>query len=340
MAPGVYRDIRYLYFQSIKENVNLDFADNLMQFDPNNTWYRTQIYFYGNGSFDLNSDVIAYRMELYSGTFYTNDYTLDLDYRLYIGNTFFAGNSNMYARNFGLYGTYNTESSNLVIRPDGNSNGLWLDGGQTHNSVTIDGDLCYIGSNNTFNNLSLINGGGISLNGGTTQTIINSFSAQGVDRSQMAVINSQQSGVSATIFDAGGAVITADYVSITDNTIDNGFANVYSSTNSFDGGNTSGWSFSTPLAPAEFRWINGTGNWSDATHWEISMDGGTSWATTTTGPAAFDNVNFTLNSFPTGGTITIDNSVSIVNMTWREWFYFVTEVTQCFHLTGEHDFSI
>ena len=338
LAPGVYRDMYHIYFKSIKQNVYLHFGDNLFQKDPNTTWWKGRyLIFDTNGSWDIDSDVAAEYFQSYGGgTIYTNDYQLNIDYELYgSGGSFDAGNSSIFTQGLALYSPYLMDGTDVHL---GSINGgtPYINGTQTYNIVTIESGVCNISSNNTFGNLSLVTGGGMSLNGGTAQTITGTFTVQGGGRSQMAVINSQQPGNTATINVSGpGALAVADYVDITDNIINDGFGTVFTANNAVNGGNNTNWSFNL-LTPLEYYWINGAGDWSDVSHWQNSSDGGSTFGPASESPGPIDNIHFTSNSFPSSGRITIDNSYSINSMIWEpgsgntnpeifgDWSYYLT----------------
>ena len=144
-----------------------------------------------------------------------------------------------------------------------------------------------------------------------TITINNSLNFQGGGRGSLVTIQSSVPGSQARIFMNGLPSYSVDYASITDINIDNGSANTYTATNSIDGGGNNGWIFQNPLAPLEYYWIGGEGNWSDVNHWEV---GGVA---ATEGPSQIDNVNFTTSSFGNPGTLTIDQPTTINSMTWE-----------------------
>lgn len=318
LTAGVYNDLYYVYFYSDKYNINLDFGDNLHQADAN-TYWKQRYYFYNNYSWDLNSDIDAYRIYISSGTFSTNGYNITLENYLRFYGTFDAGTSDIYVTYLQSYGTFNAGSSNIFIQEDPNGNTPYIDGSQTYNNVDIESGLCDIYQDNTYNNLSINNGSGINLESGTTQTINSSLTALGVDRGNLATIQSRQPGNQANIYMAGAGIFpNADYIIITDNYIYNDAAWIFSPTNAIDGGNNTNWDFSvSPLTSLDYYWINGSGTWSDASHWQTSSDGGLNFSATSEGPAPIDNVFFTSSSFPGGGTVTIDQSYTINDMTWE-----------------------
>ena len=81
---------------------------------------------------------------------------------------------------------------------------------------------------------------------------------------------------------------------------------------SLDNGDNSGWSF-TAGAPNNLYWINGSGNYSDPTHWSLTSGG----AAANCVPTAYTNVFFDNHSFTTGSaTVTLNNNAYCDSMTW------------------------
>jgi len=71
----------------------------------------------------------------------------------------------------------------------------------------------------------------------------------------------------------------------------------------------------TFLFGADYYWIGGSGNWSDASHWS-SSSGGISVGSTPTG---LDNVFFDINSFSISGEqVIIDDSTCVNSMDWSQ----------------------
>ncbi len=322
LDPGVYRDIRYIYFKAIKYNVTVNLADNLFQKDPNVTfWQGGDLYFAGSGSWDLESDVVAENLKNNGGgTLNTADYNITLESELYNTSDFNAGASIITLNrlsNYAVPGSFDAGTSVFQFVLDKNSTIPSISGSQTYYQVYIISGICNISGSNTYNSLQVLGEAGINLNSGTTQTITSELVLQGNSRSELAIVESQTPGTQATLYVAGASV-TANYVSIIDNIIDDGVAGIYPAINAIDGGNNSGWDFSTsPLTTLEYYWVNGTGNWSDVSHWTTSTDGGITTVPATEGPAFIDNVNFNSNSFPTGGVLTIDKAVAVINMIWE-----------------------
>ncbi|HHL51877.1 MAG TPA: hypothetical protein ENJ39_00745, partial [Flammeovirgaceae bacterium] len=252
LDPGVYRDIRYIYFKTSKYNVTVNLADNLLQKDPNTTWWQGgTLYFATSGSWDLESDVVAENLQNYGGgTVNTADFNITLAFELYNVSGFNAGASTITLSrlsNYATPGNFDAGTSLFQLVIDKYNNMPGINGSQTYNQVNIVSGICNIGSDNTFSSLQVLGGAGISLAGGTTQTITSILTLQGNSRSELAIVESQTPGTQATLYVAG-ANIDANYVSITDNILDDGVAGTYQAFNALDGGNNSGWDFSnSPL---------------------------------------------------------------------------------------------
>jgi hypothetical protein len=318
LSPGVYREIWDLFFTSSKANIYLDFGDNQVD-NVQDAWWKGFVDFRGGGSWDIGSDLIAENLGIYEASnIYTNDFTLDLEREIYLENgAFFAGASDIFAGSYGMYSFLDAGTSTFHIRT--NRYSWWthaINGSQTYFNVIIDGELTNIQSDNTYSNLSLINGGGMSVWRDTHQVINNSLNAVGSGRSQMAQIKTyQEDGGLHTINIGVSAAVTADYVAITDSEI-LGNGTPYPVTNGIDGGNNLNWNISA-LAPLAFYWSGGSGNWSDINHWNTSTDGGTTLVPASEGPGSIDQVYFNENSFAAGGTLTVDQNVDILSMTWE-----------------------
>ena len=311
-ANGVYNDVYRIYFQSEKQNIQVNFANNLIQGNPNTYWY-PRMYFYYPGDWSLQSDITNFDYVDVYGSLKTNDHFIDIRFSLYLSGTFDGGNSTINTSSFYGYGTFATNSFNLNLNRNQYGDGPYWYGSNTYNNVTIGSGTCYVQSDNTIGNLTLVNGGGIRLAPGTTQTITSNLVAQGAGRDNLAVIKSDSPGNQANIIVAG-ATVTADYASIADNYIDDGGGTTYNATNSVDYGNNNGWLFPSPLTSLNYYWIGGDGNWTDLSHW-ATTDGGST--TQTELPGSIDNIFFTTNSFPSGGTVTVDEAITINNMTWQ-----------------------
>ena len=81
-----------------------------------------------------------------------------------------------------------------------------------------------------------------------------------------------------------------------------------------------------PIAPKTFYWVpnslsnNGSGNWSDPTHWSIGVSGGDPSTNNPNGciPSHLDSVKFDMNSFRmTNETVTLDIDGNCKSMNWQ-----------------------
>ena len=311
LAPGVYNELYYVYFYPDKYNIYLDFGDNL--FEEN--IYKRNYYLYNSYSYDLNSDIKGNRLYLYNGTLTTNDFDITLEYRLYITGTINAGFSVIKAPYVQVSGTFNGSASTVWMYPTDYYNSLYLYGTGNIGSLIIESSTCNISGGNNMNDLTLLNGGGVNLSAGTIQTITNSLTIQG-SRSKLSEVKSNSTGSPATLL-VTGATVSVNFAEITDNIIDNGSAivNVTAFNSKNNGGNT-GWDF-TLVTPLDFRWIGGSGDWDDVSHWESSTVGVNTYSAATAAPGYSDNTFFTTNSFPSGGTLTLNSTYSCNNMTWE-----------------------
>lgn len=321
LSPGVNRELWDLFFNSQKHHIYIDFGDNRVDNVPS-AWWQGYVDFRSGGSWDLGSNLIAENIGIYdNSTFNTIGYRVDLKRELYVGNgTVNLSSSEVYTTGVGLYSNFNADFSTVYFQT--NSNG-WTpyingNGSQVFNDVIISDKLANINSDNSFENLSVINGGGMNIQSNTHQTINQSFTAQGLNRGSLAILKSNNVGIQHTFNIAGGASVIADYVDITDSEIINMSSpgSPYSATNGVDGGNNLHWNIST-LAPLEYYWTGGPGNWSDVGNWSTSVDGGTTMTPAIEIPGSPDNVNFNASSFPSGGRLTVDQNVYINTMNWE-----------------------
>src|SRR5258705_3860653 len=83
------------------------------------------------------------------------------------------------------------------------------------------------------------------------------------------------------------------------------------------------------LFATDHYWINGSGNWSDPSHWSNSS-GGLSCSCI---PNQLDNVFFDQNSFPSTGSVTVNQLAYCKDMTW-------TGVTNSPTLAGTFELDI
>jgi hypothetical protein len=135
--------------------------------------------------------------------------------------------------------------------------------------------------------------------------------------SDFVTITSQSQGNPAFIEKSSGSIVL-NYAIIQDvHTIGGA---IFESTNSADLGNNIGWAF-TNGTPRNLYWVNGSGDWNDASHWSLSS-GGTPGACI---PTPYDNVFFDQNSGFTSlrRTVNLNKDVSFCNdMNWSGVQYY------------------
>src|SRR5690606_25379300 len=85
----------------------------------------------------------------------------------------------------------------------------------------------------------------------------------------------------------------------------NGSNGTYTAVNSIDEGNNTGWTITEDPSNVDVYWINGTGNWSDPSHWSTGCI-----------PGPNNNVIFDASSFTGNQTVTVDIQAYCHDMTW------------------------
>jgi len=308
MVDGIFRDVFTFSFWSSSSNVLIDLADNKMKLNSTITW-NGRFWFY-SGSYSLESSFHADDLVLFnSANFTTNNNAVDLESQLSIngGTTFTAGNSLIALKFLSASGMFNQGTSTVIFdKGDGTLSGI-----STFNNVTLEAGAFTFSGNHTIDDLKLLPDVKLELDTALILTIVSDFQAIGT-RSQMVDIKSTIAGTPTTIA-LGSANALVNFVILRDNTVTATPTPVIAS-NSIDNGNNLNWNIA-PIAPLSYFWVGGAGNWSDAGHW-ATTDGGTIFRTDPPGPV--DNVNFTSNSFPSGGKLTIDIPANCDNMIWTD----------------------
>ncbi len=139
--------------------------------------------------------------------------------------------------------TLNEETSTIVVSNTSSASKTWAGGFQTYYNLSITGRNIQINQSNTFNTLSLDNGGvldGVILASGTTQTVTN-FTTN-ASAGNVAILSGVAGGGAESLSVASGT-ICVDYLTITNVTATGG-ASWYAGANSTDNGGNSGWTFS------------------------------------------------------------------------------------------------
>lgn len=164
-------------------------------------------------------------------------------------------------------------------------------------------------NNSTFDNLTL-NQYDIIRFASNQTTIINNLLNAVVDCQSWISLSSNINGVRATLNFSQNQLW--QYVIVKDiNATGTGLVTAEFSS---DIGNNLNINFSSAIMPRNFYWIGGSGNWTDGTKWSFSDGGPASGCI----PTPNDNVFFTDNSFPAGGTCTVNRYVVFCrNMTWQ-----------------------
>ncbi|MEA1873342.1 MAG: T9SS type A sorting domain-containing protein [Bacteroidota bacterium] len=287
--------------------------------DPGNTIttaghsLNSAIYFYGTGDWTLQDNLNGSYIYLNQGHFITNNYNVNgsafyssttMNRQLDLGSSMlnFTGSWLIYD---GTNMSLNSGTSTIDI--NGN---VFRGAGFTYNDVNVNYvNYTTIYASNIFNVLNVAGYGGLKLESGKTQTL-NDLIVSG-DCSNIKTIRSPTDGDSATISKSAGTV-TVDYVALQDITATGGAT--FNANNSMDNGNVTGWSF-TFLPSTDYYWINGTGNWSDPTHWSLASGGAPNSGGCV--PTQVDNVYFDANSFSGAfETMTVDVNASCTDMDW------------------------
>ena len=188
----------------------------------------------------------------------------------------------------------------------------------------------YINGNNTFDSLALAPGYLYELASFKTQTIVNSFSAEGSCTGNI-LIKASANGNQTTLFKAGG-IVSSNHLVLQDINATGGAT--FNADNSIDHGNNTGWNIN-PSSPKNFFWVGDTGDWNAPNHWSESS-GGTGG---TCIPSPIDNVFFDVNSFSsTNQKVTINVEHALCNsMDWTGATFsptFTGDNSRNFHIYG------
>ncbi|MCB0628962.1 MAG: T9SS type A sorting domain-containing protein [Saprospiraceae bacterium] len=216
------------------------------------------------------------------------------------------------------FGTVTITGSNGKI--DASGLNLEFDGAVTFSASTTNTIL----GSHTFNEDITFLGYGFSvlLEAGSTQTLDKqvNINAPNTNCSRYITLRSTVSGTAATIAKApqnASDVVQLSFFNIQDVHIDDGGVayNSFEATNSFDLGNTDGWTF-FPVSGITLYWIGGSGDWSDGNHWS-TLSGG---SPVNCIPTFADDVVFDENSF-SGNNQTVNVNLPNIyfhSMTWSD----------------------
>jgi hypothetical protein len=188
--------------------------------------------------------------------------------------------------------------------------------GQTNNfqnvSVTATGLITpnlYLNSSNTFNSLTIGEGVNVLLGANQTQTT-GDLTAVGTCARKISIV-SQTPGFAGRISKSSGTV-NADWLKLQDVAAIGGAT--FNAVNTLDFGNVTGWNI-TGIAPKNFYWVGGTGNWNDPNHWSTSSGGAPTGCAI---PTRADNVIFDVNSFSAAGqTVTLNANGECRSFSWN-----------------------
>ena len=309
LDAGVVTQFDDIEFNSTKHFIEINYGDNILADN-----FPGRVRFFGGGMWDLNSEMTTEGLELYNtSTFSTNDYNLDLlNGSLWDDGSICTFNSGSSDINLG-----SISITQMII----NDNATWhfhdgwiISSNNPLNIVIIESGNYFIDNTNGFNELFMMPGTTLSLRDVYPLNITSNFEAIGT-RDKLITIKSQNSGVQATLNITPGSSFTADFIAIEDNIVTGDTD--YLPTNWVNNGNNTGWDFSAlnQLTGLNYYWVGGSGNWSDySAHWAKLQGGGGFRASP---PGSVDNIFFTPESFPSGGTITVDSDVSINTMEWQ-----------------------
>lgn len=171
-----------------------------------------------------------------------------------------------------------------------------------YNRVEFRGDGSFIGDSQ-IRDLIFAEGKTYSLQDTSTQTITSSLVAHASDCGDWIMINSSTSGTQARLVAAHGVAMDISRVIIRD--IDASGGAVFTTSGSADGGNNTGWNFSTS-AVQNLYWVGGSGSWNDKAHWSPASGGLGGFCI----PGPFDNVFFDADSGFSGSSKTVTLNVT------------------------------
>ncbi|HQW94679.1 MAG TPA: T9SS type A sorting domain-containing protein [Saprospiraceae bacterium] len=228
---------------------------------------------------------------------------------VYCSNNFVSNGANfnnVEAHTFvGYSGTYNDVKIIPALPPYSPSSNITLLGaGSIFNKIEIDVTECIISGNLTSDTLIILPGTYITV--GDTLNI-NSFLSAAGNCSGYTSLNGSN-GILGTInMNSGQAVLGKNYFN------DIRFLGTvpFNAASSFTTSTVSGVTISAPT-PKKLFWINGTGDWNDASHW--STISGTSQDNCI--PTEVDTVVFDNNSFFTNDTVTLGLNTKCKTFIW------------------------
>ncbi|MBN2174271.1 MAG: gliding motility-associated C-terminal domain-containing protein [Bacteroidales bacterium] len=279
---------------------------------------KSHLYFEDNGMWAFQSDVDIGNKNIYF------DYgSLNLqEYQLICGNFYSLSNN---PRNLDL------GSSEIIINAAGGKwqiNGyMMLDKGTSvirfansdlNSEFTFDGGaLAYhdvvlqnntlIKNSNSFDNLTLVSEMKYKFEGGSTQTINENLNARGCS----GLVEISSSNATQAIIAKTSGDIEVSFVALKSMRAIMASGGAFFAHNSVDYGNNTGINILTDSR--DMYWVNGTGNWTDTTHWSSTPNGPDADCV----PIVYDNVFFDNNSFSGSDTVNIDQQkTEVKDMIW------------------------
>jgi len=213
------------------------------------------------------------------GTFDFNDYDASsLSLVVSAGATTYMGNGTITINNSGESGygsvsiastsNFYAEQSTIKLTPSASISTLGFSGGEKlYNNILFSGThtgYYDIAGSNTFNELKIDAGRKVRFTAASTTTV-GSLIAEGTSTSGIT-ITSITTGSTFTLVKSGTGTVTTNYCNISYSTATSSFR----ARNSIDGGNNTGWVFSTNN---NRYWVGGTGNWDDGLHWSSTSGG-------------------------------------------------------------------
>lgn len=182
-------------------------------------------------------------------------------------------------------------------------------GSNTFMDVVLGDDGFITGANN-FDDLLLTAGRTYTLGSHSNQTIHSSLTAPATCYAPIRMLT-DTNGVQATLTKYNGAFVS-EYLSLRD--INAAGDIPFVAAHSVDRGNNTNWNIQT-TAPKDLYWVNGSGQWSDPTHWDLASGGPGGECP----PTEIDNAWFDENSFPVSGQeVFIDVRNAVCNdMNWE-----------------------
>lgn len=184
-------------------------------------------------------------------------------------------------------------------------------GGLTYNKFSFLNPKSSLYGTNTFNLLYIAPNSSLGLESGITQNI-DSLIAIGYCDSLIVLESTDEFGLPANINKTGFDTLIVDYINLSNVTANNSVPKYNSALNCNTFNNTTGWSVTPTGTSNDFYWVNGSGNWSDISHWENPLG-----TPSTCLPNITDTVHFNASSFNTlGQNVTVDIDAFFAKMEW------------------------